>query len=318
MKKNILLIAIISFGLSLTSCSTEVLTDDDDRDSLSLAELLNSYDLWYVDINETRGNGEVPFMQIAFTLTFDRGDVLANNNLVGFGNTGNGYGIGIGYYDAYGSNLEIDHDVDGVWGFEVIQHSGNKIELYNSYSNTSYFLYGYLKTHFDYDALFYDNIRYFLQEYDAWEKTYTSAYGAINEFDEENFLSFLPDGNDSFLSSIDKQGTPIGSIYWDYEGLYEVYDVSGEKYLKTLTLDYDFMGNDYFELNVIDDETIELFHPNSGTVYEFTGRGLQYYLRSENNSSGSVQKNRKRIKTENPVMNIDRKSEYKKIKIEVN
>ena len=41
------------------------------------------------------------------------------------------------------------------------------------------FLNGYQRTTFDYDFVFYDNIHYFLQEYEAWEKTYTSEMGVI-------------------------------------------------------------------------------------------------------------------------------------------
>ena len=49
---------------------------------VSLNQLLNSYELWYVDINQTRGLGEVPFLQIAFTVSFIDGEIFANNNLV--------------------------------------------------------------------------------------------------------------------------------------------------------------------------------------------------------------------------------------------
>ncbi len=53
--------------------------------------------------------------------------------------------------------------------------------------------------------MFYDNIHYFLQEYEAWEKTYTSEIGAINEFDNENYLQFLAGGSDdTFRSSQDE------------------------------------------------------------------------------------------------------------------
>ena len=67
-------------------------------------------------------------------------------------------------------------------------------------------------------------------------------------------------------------------------------------------MDYDFMGDDYFELYVINDTTIELYHPDSETVYEFRGRGYQQYLKS---GKGTVDK--KRIKTDNPTMNVKRK-----------
>ena len=52
-------------------------------------------------------------------------------------------------------------------------------------------------------------------------------------------------------------------------------------YLKTLTLDYDYFDNEYFELSVINDARIELYHPSSETVYEFTGRGYIQYLKEQ-------------------------------------
>ena len=71
------------------------------------------------------------------------------------------------------------------------------------------------------------------------------------------------------------------NIYWDYTGVYGIGDVQEDIYLKTLTLDYDFFDNEFFELSVINDEVIELFHPSSGTIYEFEGRGYIQYLRSQ-------------------------------------
>jgi hypothetical protein len=126
--------------------------------------------------------------------------------------------------------------------------------------------------------LFYSNIQYFLQEYRAWEKVYTSQEGAINEFDAENYLKFRPGSNaDKFESSKDRNGMGINSIFWDYIGEYWVDDAVPGSLNKHLTLDYDFLGNDYFDLYVIDDETIELFHRSSGTTYEFKGRSsIQY------------------------------------------
>lgn len=314
MKAKKLLFGFLFLTIITTSCTvdTEVIVEDDL--GITLDELLTSYDLWYININQTTGSGEVPFLQKAFTVSFDYGVLMANNNLVGFGSTGNGLGIDVGFYNTRNMTLTVDHDADGVWNLEVYQTSNNKIKLYHRGSNTTYYLTGYQRSTFDYDFVFYDNIQYFLQEYDAWEKTYTSDFGAINEFDEENFLSFLAGGNDrTFLSSVDNPGTSPNNIYWDYEGLYTVYDVPGDAYLKTLTLDYDFMGNDYFELTVIDDRTIELYHPNSGTVYEFTGRGYIQYLKGTEETNASS--GRKRTKTVNPTMDVERQGSYKKIKI---
>lgn len=274
------------FGLTLvvfmaTSCYQEVLIEETHNTTvptLTLAQLVSSYDLWYVDIDRSSGSGYVPFMQIAFTMSFKNGTVYANNNLVGIGSQGNGLGIRTGYYDTFNNTLEISDDIDGFYAFEVFQNSNNEIELYNRNENVTYILVGYQKSTFDYNKLFYDNIHYFLQEYITWEKTYTSVYGTINEFDYENFVQFLPGGGEgNFLSSQDPNGTDPNNIYWDYSGIYNVDDVPGNPYLKYLTLDYDFLGNEYFELSVSNDRTIELFHSMSGTLYRFTGRGYIQY-----------------------------------------
>jgi len=71
--------------------------------------------------------------------------------------------------------------------------------------------------------------------------------------------------------------------------------------LKTLTLDYDFFDNEYFELSVINDQRIELFHPSSETVYEFTGRGYIQFLREADASgkriSGTTKLKKRKQKT---------------------
>ena len=80
-----------------------------------------------------------------------------------------------------------------------------------------------------------------------------------------------------------------------------MFDVENDETLKTLTLSYDFMDNDYFELYVINDSTIELYHPSSETVYEFRGKGYQEYLKS---GKGTIAK--KRTKSSNPTMKVKR------------
>ncbi len=301
MKTIKLLLGYALLATTLVSCYADVIIEDDfiAESAFNTDQVLQSYDLWYVDINKTRGNGEVPFLQRAFTISFDRGAVYANNNIVGIGKTGGGLGIDVGYYSTLRGVVEIDHDVDGLWLLEVYALNNNTIELLDTRSNTSYVLRGFQSNNFDYDMVFYDNINYFMQEYDAWEKSYASEEGILNDFDDENFLQFLPE---FFRSSIDAPNTSLGNLRWDYEGDFQVYDVAGDQSLKTLTLDYDFMGTDYFELYVINDSTIELFHPDSGTVYEFRGRGYQQYLKS---GKGTVDK--KRTKSENPIMNVKRK-----------
>lgn len=275
---------LLSFALTatlFTSCYTEVIVDDFNEPGININQLLGSYELWYVDINATQGYGETPFLQKAFTMSFRNGVVYANNNIVGFGDSGNGFGIDVGEYDAYDMVLDVFHDIDGFETFDIYQLDNNTIELYNPNNDTSYFLDGYQRNNFDYDFVFYDNIHYFLQEYEAWEKVYTSEFGAINEFDNENYLQFLAGGNDSeFKSSQDPSGINVNNLIWDYTGIYGVSNVNNNMYLKTLTLDYDFFDNEYFELSVINDRKIELFHPSSETVYEFVGRGYIQYLKT--------------------------------------
>lgn len=290
-----LLFATIFIGISFTSCSV-VVDDINDPYYVNLEDVVTAYDLWYVDYNKTTGSGDVPFLSKAFTVSFINGKLYVNNNLVGVGVTGNGYGIQIGFYDTYTGILEIDHDIDGYYDFEVIQLSIDRLKLIDNYNNVVYYLEGYKKYNFDYNQLFYDNIEYFLQEYSAWEKTFVSQTGELNEFDNENFLSFTPENVTTFYSSQDEVGTNIADIYWDYVGGYSVADVQGYNNLKILTLVYDSWGNEEFELTVINDEKISLYHINSGTTYEFTGRGYIQYLKSSSLKETVRNEGRKRTK----------------------
>ena len=313
MKKLKLLLGLALATTLFTSCYVDAVHDDynyvDNTPTILLNQVLGSYELWYVDINQTVGYGETPFMQMAFTMSFRNGNVYANNNLVGIGSQGSGFGISVGYYDAYDMILDIYHDIDGYTTFDVYQIENDTIELYNPYTDTSYFLHGYQRSNFDYDYVFYDNIHYFLQEYEAWEKTYTSEFGALNEFDNENYLQFLSGGNDSkFRSSQDVEIYNPNDIYWDYTGIYGIGDVSGDMYVKTLTLDYDYFDNEFFELTVLNDGLIELFHEASGTVYEYTGVGYIQYMKvgtttDKTKSSAEKQRKQKTKKKENPREN---------------
>lgn len=306
--KTLKLLSIFTvISLFFTSCDVTYVDDTNyvNGQSISLNQLLNSYDLWYVDINQTAGYGQTPFLQKAFTISFLNGNVYANNNLVGIGSQGNGLGIYIGYYDAYDMILDVHHNLDGFETFDVHQINNNTIELHNPSNNTSYFLKGYQRSTFDYDYVFYDNIHYFLQEYVAWEKTYASAEGVLNEFDNENYLQFLAGGNDSqFRSSQDGVPTNIDNLVWDYTGVYGVGNISNNMYLKTLTLDYDYFSNEHFELSVLNDARIELHHPSSGTTYQFDGRGYIQYRTTTDASGKSVQEEKlrkqKTAKKDNP------------------
>ncbi len=294
MKTIQLLFATLIIAITISSCS--VIVEDDDYYYVSLEEVVTNYDLWYIDYHRTEGKGDVPFLSKAFTVSFLNGKIFANNNLVGIGSNGNGYGIQIGYYDTYNDFLKIDHNLDGYYDFDVVQISSDRIKLVDNYNKVTYFLEGYRKQSFDFDQVFYDNIEYFLQEYDAWEKTYVSAAGAQNEFDNENFLSFTPENITTFYSSKDNTGTTIANVYWDYVGDYSVANVQGYDNLKILTLDYDLWDNEEFELTVLNDRKIKLYHINSGTTYEFTGKGVIYYNKSSSAKSTVSNEGRKRTK----------------------
>ena len=201
MKSGKLLFGLVVLGLLNSSCYTEVILEDEIivESAFNTDQALQSYDLWYVDINATTGNAEIPFLQRAFTFSFVNGVVFANNNIVGIGKTGNGLGIDVGSYGTFSGVVDIAHDIDGAWTFDVYAVNNRRLELYNRRTNTSYSLDGYQTREFDYDRLFYENIHYLLQEFNAWEKTFTSELGAINDFDEENFLRFFGD-NGGFFS----------------------------------------------------------------------------------------------------------------------
>ncbi|WP_456460811.1 hypothetical protein [Lutibacter sp.] len=290
-----LLFTTVVVGILFTSCSV-IIDEFNDPYYVDLEGVVTAYDLWYIDYNQTTGIGDVPFLSKAFTISFINGKLYANNNLVGIGTTGNGYGILVGYYDTFNGSLEIDHDLDGYFNFEVVQLSTDRLKLVDNYNNVSYYLEGYQKYSFDFNQIFYDNIEYFLQEYDAWEKTDVSATGNLNEFDNENYLAFTPENITTFYSSQDRVGTNIDEIYWDYVGGYSVANVQGYDNLKILTLDYDSVGNEEFELTVINDEKISLYHINSGTTYEFTGVGYIQYLKSSSTKETVGNEGRKRTK----------------------
>lgn len=300
MKTLKLLFAIIITGTLLNSCTT-VYQDSYNEYQPTLEEVVSEYDLWYVDYHRTSDNGDIPYVSRAFTLSFLNGILYANNNIVDIGRTGNGLGIDVGTYNTFNGLLETNHDLDGANDFEVTILSNNEIRLYNRRQNVNYYLIGYSVRNFDYDKLFYENIEYFLQEYKAWGKIETRD-GTPNTFDDENYLEFTPNNITTFKSSKDNFGTQIDCINWSYVGGYEVFDVTGYEDLKILTLNYDGGDIEEFELNVINDNNIRLYHINSKTEYDFKGYGFLPYLKSEKSvktETATVRNNnRKRTKVE--------------------
>lgn len=279
MKMLKLLFTIFITGTLLSSCSTLYYDSFDDYQP-TLEEVISGYDLWYVDYHRTSGNGDVPYVSRAFTLSFINGILYANNNIADIGSTGNGLGIDVGTYNSFNGLLETNHDIDGANDFDVIILSNNEIRLYNYRENVNYYLIGYNTNNFDYDKLFYENIEYFLQEYEAWEKI-DAIGGTLNTFDDENYLAFTPENITTFYSSQNNFGTHVANIKWDYVGDYEIFDVNGFKDLKILTLIYDSDDIEEFELSVVNDGRISLYHYNSETTYDFSGRGFIQYLKGE-------------------------------------
>ena len=294
MKTLKLLFAFIITGAFFSSCTVE--NNYIEEVGISLEEVVSGYDLWYVDYHRTTGNGDVPYVSKAFTLSFLNGILYANNNIADIGRTGNGLGIDVGTYYTDGDILATNHDLDGRNNFEVIQISSNEIRLYNYRENVNYYLIGYQIHEFDYDKLFYENIEYFLQEYIAWKQVDRSATGAANEFDNETFLQFTPENITTFYSSTDSYGTNIDDIRWDFVGNYEVFDVVDYEDLKILTLNYDGGYIEEFELSVINDQKILLYHIDSETTYSFSGRGFVQYLKGGESKPSVRNSGRKRTK----------------------
>lgn len=304
MKTLKLLFAIVFTSTLITSCS--IIVTDDFLLEPTLEDVVSGYDLWYVDYHRTSGTGDVPYVSRAFTLSFINGVMYANNNIVDIGRTGNGLGIDVGVYSTFNGVLETEHDVDGFNDFEVTILSNNEIRLYNYNQNVNYYLVGYNVNNFDYDMLFYENIEYFLQEYEAWEKVDVIG-GMSNTFDNENYLQFTPENLTTFYSSHDALGINIGNINWDFVGGYEVFDVNGYDDLKILTLNYDGGDIEEFELSVVNDGRISLYHINSETTYTFSGRGFIQFLKSEKNVKQAKDivrnNNRKRTKVKRRTKN---------------
>ena len=60
-------------------------------------------------------------------------------------------------------------------------------------------------------------------------------------------------------------------------------------YLKKLILNYDYFSDEYFELSILSDQLIKLYHAPSGTYYEFEGVGYIQYETDDNETSYGVQ-----------------------------
>lgn len=107
-----------------------------------------------MDVHRSNATGEIPFMQMACTLSFEVNSLKANNNLVGIGANGYGYGIDVGTFETIGQWVDILHDGDGFYSFEVIRLNVHQIGLFHPGTGLSYILVGCQRNNFDYDKLF--------------------------------------------------------------------------------------------------------------------------------------------------------------------
>lgn len=294
--KRALLLTAVTLTL-FTSCINTFSTIREEESGITLSQLVSTYDIWYVDYNSKSGSGNVPFLSNAFTISFLNGSMYANNNLAGIGKTGEGYGIKTGNYNTFDNVISIYHSKYGKYNLQVVQLSKDKIRLVDNQQNTSYDLEGYQKRYFNFDKVFYDNLEYFLQEYDVWAKTFTSKEGKTNAFDNENFLGFTSENNTTFYSSKNDFGTNVDYVKWNYKGSYEVADIQNHENLKFLTLFYENNEKEEFEVSVIDDANLQFYHIDSKTVYKFQGVGFIRYLRPEKNDAKKSKKERTRFKT---------------------
>lgn len=290
--KKLLLVLFFSSAL-FSSCN--IFIEDIGNEPEDLYNLVTSYELWYVDINQTQGTGDVPFLSKAFTVSFQGGLLYANNNIAEIGFTGNGFGIIAGNFNTARGVFQMIHSVDGLFDFDVEIVSANEIRIYDRFQDVSYLLVGYQRANFDYDRLFYENIEYFLQEYETWERVSISG-GTPNPFDNEHYFKFVPQNNSTFFSSKDDFGTSIDNIFYDYEGDYEVFDVVGVQTLKILSLNYGGGDIEEFELTILNDQNIRLFSTTSGTRYDFTGLGFIQFLKNGKQKSSVRNSGRKRTK----------------------
>ncbi len=76
-----------------------------------------------------------------------------------------------------------------------------------------------------------------------------------------------------FECSQDRNGLNSGGLFWCFSDDFTVCDQSLGSINKQLTLSYDFIWNDYFDLCTVIDRIIELYPIDSETTYRFKGLG---------------------------------------------
>lgn len=232
----------------------------------STSQKVFSQDLWI--LQESNG-AVVPFIDRAFTISMSGGDLYANNNIFRLGAIGDGYGDRIGSVSFYKDLLELNHQQEGLFAFYVDRINVNTIRLTEIDTGVFYVFTGYRLNHFNFDQLFFENLEFLLQEFQAWENTQT-LNGVSNRFDQENYIQFQPNG--VFRTSIDPNGLSIDRVLWKYTGTYQVETIPNNLEQKRLFLSYADGSRESFLIKVNQDYEVSLCHDQSRTDYVFTGR----------------------------------------------
>ncbi len=61
-------LSFLSLFLFLSCERNDLHVPANNNNNISLEQLLRTYELWYVDLNSTSGNGQTAFVEMAFTL----------------------------------------------------------------------------------------------------------------------------------------------------------------------------------------------------------------------------------------------------------
>ncbi|MBW2962987.1 hypothetical protein [Mesonia aestuariivivens] len=265
--KNFL--SLLFFAIILSSCGS----DDDSTPQLqsnSIQELLESYDLWYVEPDQF--SSDFNLGQDAITFSFLNNQLYANKNLVGFnpeiiGEQETSYSV---EQTENTANVTIN-DTE----FKVIGISGNSLKLVDD-DNTAFYITGYNASEFpSLDIIYFERMAHLFNEYKFWQKTETENPDEIDgEFSSINHIEFSAIRN--FKSSEDAEGLTYDEINWQYQGSYKLTkmedddgNISNE--LIFVYLDENNRENDTLKVRVINENKIQLSESESGIHYLFEG-----------------------------------------------
>lgn len=141
-----------------------------------------------MDVNATQGFGEVPFMQVAFTLSFRNGTLFTNNNLVGLGSQGNGFGVDVD--DRNYHKLFVQATVNTFkWGGE------EKIDQFEQFI---YFDFIHLGT-----DTYCENPKIIIEDEELKQKLYFSFKSLNEELNENNYSSCIINNTNSSCELLD-------------------------------------------------------------------------------------------------------------------